>query len=253
MQVESRSDVQRIEGTAAHLRYILASKFHGGLKYRLWHLLFQKQPKLAISFERRVELSSFSAGDCAAKNVLRDGMSPLHTMQRKEPDSRARRHPALRLDGMRIVHVERDKETGIRVDAQYLDFSRSSISKSAPGTRRPPRIFLARAAKSGHSTCSGSGRSGTMRPSTLSRSRSSTVFPALSHSFRRRVSRSCRRLIDGAGIPTNVTHNVSRRQGARNVQQTIDPAVRGIVEPLYPVAPTACSPGCMLAICAVIA
>src|SRR5271157_2526492 len=90
-----------------------------------------------------------------------------------------------------------NEDARVGVDIQYRDRSRSSISKAEPGRVRSPRIAFALASKSGHSTGASLGRSGTMRPITLSLSRNSTVFPAFSQAFRRRVSLSSRMFTDG--------------------------------------------------------
>ena len=61
---------------------------------------------------------------------------------------------------------------------------------------RLPMIFFALTPKSGHLAGVGGKPSGTMRAMMRSRSRSSTVFPALSQVLRRRVSRSWRMFIE---------------------------------------------------------
>jgi len=117
-------------------------------------------------------------------------MSGLHAMERRQPDARMLLHPALRLVRVCVCHVQGYKETRVRVNAQYRERLRSSIT--AFGKTRSPKIAFALAAKSGHSLGGSSDRSGTIRPITRSLSRNSTVFPAFSQAFRRRVSLSCR-------------------------------------------------------------
>src|SRR3974377_1197005 len=106
--------------------------------------------------------------------------------------------------------MKRNEDTCISVDIQYRERSRSSTSKAEPGRIRSPRIAFALASKSGHSTGAFFGGSGTTRPMTRSRSFNSTVFPAFSQAFSRRVSRSCRMFM--VGMVINVTQNVSHGQ-----------------------------------------
>src|ERR1019366_406507 len=93
-----------------------------------------------------------------------------------------------------------NEDARVGVDVQYRDRSRSSISNAEPGRIRSPKIAFALAAKSGHTTGASLGRSGTMRPITRSLSRNSTVFPAFSQAFSRRVSLSSRILTLGMTI-----------------------------------------------------
>ena len=90
-----------------------------------------------------------------------------------------------------------NEDARVGVDVQYRERSRSSISNAEPGRIRSPKIAFALAAKSGHSTGASLARSGTMRPITRSLSLNSTVFPAFSHAFKRRVSLSPRILTVG--------------------------------------------------------
>jgi len=162
------------------------------IKNRFGQRNFQPQTCPSIILKVVVSPVSFGSRNSALKDLLCYSMSGLHAMERRQPDVRMLLHVALRFVQMCVCHVQRYKEARVRVSAQYRERLRSSIT--AFGKTRSPKIAFARAAKSGHSTGAFWGRSGTIRPMTRSLSRNSTVFPALSHAFRRRVSRSPRML-----------------------------------------------------------
>src|SRR5271157_1946287 len=103
---------------------------------------------------------------------------------------------------MLVLQVQGDEEACVRINQKR---PRPLTTNSAPGTSRLPKIVSTRAAKSGHSRgCTVDEDSGTMRPSTRSRSRSSTVFPACNQAFRRRVSRNWRMFTEGMDIMCHV-------------------------------------------------
>jgi hypothetical protein len=140
-----------------------------------------------VKLERAIYLPGFSRRDPTLKDVLRNCVRPFCAVQWREPDLRARCYPRVSFLGMPIREIKRDEKACVCVN-QYRP--RSSITRSAPGSTRSPKIFLARRANSGHFWASASDDSGTMRPRTRSRSRSSTVSPASSQAFSRRVSRN---------------------------------------------------------------
>ena len=162
---------------------------------RLRHRSFQPQTCPSIIFKVVVSPVSFGSRNSALKDLLCYSMSDLHAMERCQPDAQMLLHLALGLVRVCVCHVQGYKETRIRVNAQYRERLRSS--STAFGKTRSPKISFILAPKSGHSTGASLGRSGTMRPITRSLSRSSTVLPAFSQAFRRRVSLSSRILTLG--------------------------------------------------------
>lgn len=136
-----------------------------------------------ISLEPRIGRECFLKRNLPAEYVLIEGIGHLRLLEWREKSYRVECHSPPCLMRMSIHKIEGHDETGVRVDLQYRLFSRSSSSVSTAGMIRSPKIFRARASKSGHSTGFFTGSSGTIRPSTLSRSRNSTVSPALSQAL----------------------------------------------------------------------
>jgi len=162
---------------------------------RFWHRSFKPQARPPIILKVVISPVSLGSRNSALKDLLGYSMGDLRAMQRRKPNPRLCSHMPMGLRGVIVRQVQANHKAGVHVGAQYRP--RSLITVSTAGRILSPNIAFARAAKSGHSTGFSFGRSGTMRPITRSRSRNSTVLPALSQAFSRRVSRNCRMFIVG--------------------------------------------------------
>jgi hypothetical protein len=143
-----------------------------------------------VLFEAPMEKSGLSRGYFSAEDVLLNRVSPFGNVQRCQPQGWFPKRQTLCFVRMSIWQIEGNKDACIGVGTQNRP--RSSISNFAPERTRPPNICLRNAAKSGVRTRFRGVFCGTIRPITRSRSRSSTVFPALSKALSLRVSRSWR-------------------------------------------------------------
>src|SRR5208337_2426212 len=103
----------------------------GGLEGHLRQTHFPPKSSFAIALEVRTKPLGFTSRDGAAKHVLRDSMRPFRAMQRRQPQTRMPGHATLGLFRVSIDEIQGDKETRVRINAQYRP--RSSISRSAPG------------------------------------------------------------------------------------------------------------------------
>ena len=172
-----------------------AGKFRAGIPNRFRQVDLEPEPASQIACQLCLCPASLQGSHLFPENVLGDGVHPLGSVQRSEPDSWLCGHPALRLGRVPVGQVEGNEETCVRVDTQKRP--RSSITKSAPDNSRFPKMVWRRRAKSGQRSGPDGSCAGTMRAITFWRSRSSTIWPALNSSFRRRVSRNWRIFTDG--------------------------------------------------------
>jgi CDP-archaeol synthase len=140
--------------------------------------------------EALVEKSGLSRGYFSPEDVLLNRVSPFCNVQWGQPQGRFAKRQTLCFVRMSIWQIEGNKDACIGVGTQNRP--RSSISNFAPERTRPPNICLRNAAKSGVRTRFLGVFCGTIRAIKRSRSRSSTVFPALSKALSLRVSRSWR-------------------------------------------------------------
>jgi len=187
--------MQAAQCSCAEFRAIAAAQVGAHLKGVFRHCRLKPQAISSVVLQGAEDGIRLGLRNLAIKNLVGDRMGTFRRVKRGKPDAGFLFHPLHRGCGMPVPHVERCEETRIGVGSQKRP--RSFIKSSTAVKTRSPNIFLARASKSGHFAGFPSVFSGTMRAMTRSRSRSSTVFPALSQAFRRRVSRSWRRFTDG--------------------------------------------------------
>ena len=187
--------MQRIERSHTEFRAIAAGEIGAQVEGVLRHCCLKPQAISSVVLQGDEDSIRLSLRNLAIKNLFGNRMGTFRRVKRGKPDAGFLFHPLHRGCRMPVPHVERCQETRIGVDSQKRP--RSFIKSSTTVKTRSPNIFLARASKSGHFAGFSSVLSGTMRAMTRSRSRSSTVFPALSQAFRRRVSRSWRKLTEG--------------------------------------------------------
>ena|ERR1019366_29259 len=201
--------MQRVQSSRAQSSYVLLSEPNAALEGHFRHVHLKPEARFTVPLELRVQFLRLAGRNLAQEQVLGNGVRPFRAMKRRQPNPGMLCQQMLRLGKVPIVQVKRNEEARIRVDAQYRARLRSLIKRSAPGKILSPKIFLARAAKSGHSAGGPSPFAGMICPMTRSRARNSTVFPCCNQAFRRRVSRSWRIFMDGIGanVPQNVAHS----------------------------------------------
>jgi len=187
--------MQRIERSHTEFRAVAAAQVGAHLKGVFRHCRLKPQAVRSVVLQGVEDSIRLSLRNLAIKNLLGDRMGTFRRVKRGKPDAGFLFHAFHRGRRMPVQHVERCEETRIRVDSQKRP--RSFIKSSTTVKTRSPNIFLARASKSGHFAGFRSVFSGTIRAITRSRSRSSTVLPARSQAFRRRVSRSWRKFTEG--------------------------------------------------------
>jgi hypothetical protein len=153
------------------------------------------EPCLMIRLEFLFDSARVGCRDLPAEDLLGNSIGPLRRMERGKQDVWLSTQQLIGSARMGVFDLDRDQEAAVNVNRQ----SRCrSLKKSSTAVRtRSPKIAFRRASKSGHSTFRSVGCSGTIFAISLSRSRNSTVLPARSHAFKRRVSRSWRMLTEG--------------------------------------------------------
>ena len=85
---------------------------------QLRHIHFYPNGSFTVLFENFGYLLGFSSGNLAMEDVLHDGVGPLCPMQRGKPKARMLRHMPMRVLGVRIRQIERNKNACVRVDGQ---------------------------------------------------------------------------------------------------------------------------------------
>ena len=180
--------MQAIERTNSELGCVLPRQIGAPLISKIGNSC--RRPHLAASIlcEAVMQTLRFLGKKSFSEYVLLNRMSPFCNVQRRDAYRGFRTQQGFRSAGMLVRQVKRDKKAGVCVNAQKRP--RSSMTKSAPGKMRSPNISLRKAAKSGSEGFSAGLLCGTIRAITLSRSRSSTVFPERSQLLSLRVSLS---------------------------------------------------------------
>lgn len=187
--------MESVQGANTEGGCVLARKLRANVIGHFRNAYQLPNSQRAIGFKISESKFSFGERSLSTKYPLKDGVGQFCAVESSDDNTRTRRHSPIHFHRMGIGEIARKKKAGIGIDHQYRLSSRASNTAFESKTLSP-KIRRRRAAASGHSTGGCPGCSGTIRARTCSRSRSSTVSPALSQILSCFVFRSSRRFTE---------------------------------------------------------
>ena len=110
--------MKSVQRTNAELAAIAAAQIGAEIERVLGDGHLPPRPSLRVLLEQRMQFSSLSFCDCAAKNVLSNGVEPLGPMKRsQETLPQGLQHLIGRMR-MAVSEIERNQKAGVSVRRQ---------------------------------------------------------------------------------------------------------------------------------------